>query len=185
MAVTLRGSEKKTSIFKYVGNPPILQNRRLGNLWNRTFDYRRGAWARRNLPVNIMLYYGPYSALRRPARFHFQSRDDGRRSQSGTTVQNCAITLRGIVQKVSSGAIYRDSQAHSTNVGRTTYRGLPGEYSKWNFDYEPLGPGPHFCVRVLESCDGGKWPIVIYYLVLIEDNSPRVLGLKAPGRRDG
>jgi len=129
----------------------------------------------------MMLFGQPYVALQSPARFYFQNQDDDRRSQSETTIQYCAITLRGFVQKVSSGAIRRDSQADIKKDGSATYEGLPGKESEWNFDYQLSGPGPYFCVRVLERGDGVDWPGMIYYLVLQEDNSTRALGLKDLG----
>ena len=97
-------------------------------------------------------------------------------------IQNCAITLQGFVQKVCSGVIYTDSRRSRYIYGdRTTSDGLPGEDSYWCFDYGPLGPGPYFCVRVLESKGAIGELGVIYYLILLEDNSTKALGLKNLG----
>ncbi|KAH8670377.1 heterokaryon incompatibility protein-domain-containing protein [Tricladium varicosporioides] len=129
------------------------------------------SWAHQNLPVRMFLHGTPYSALRHPARFHFQIQEHDERSRTETMVQNCAITLQGFVQKVSSGAIYRNSRGRPTAYGHE-YEGLPGKDSTWIFDRETLGAGPYSCLRVLES-DSAIDESVIYYLVLEEDNSTR------------
>jgi hypothetical protein len=139
------------------------------------------SWAYRQLPVRMFLNGSPYSALRHPARFHFQIQEHDERSRIETIVQNCAITLQGFVQKVSSGAIYRNSRGRPTRCGYTIHEGLPGKDSIWIFDHETLGQGPYFCLRVLESDSAIDEESVIYYLVLEEDNSTRALEFKHLG----
>lgn len=100
------------------------------------------SWAHRNLPVETALWGHPTSALSNTAKFFFKDGDEEKKSQCGNTVGNCAITLRGFVQKVSEQAISLDSQPLKRLSGNRTFFGLPGDNSKWWFDQEPLAPGP-------------------------------------------
>ena len=148
------------------------------NVYNRAAETTQHistwSWAHRTNVVAMETKGKPTSALSRPARFYFRNHADDESSQSGTTVQNCAITLQGFVQTISLTAINIDCWPSliSSNLAQP---GLPGRGSGLYTDHWELGPGPFFCIRVLEDGQEVSYPggTVIYYLVVEEDKSSK------------
>lgn len=144
------------------------------------------SWAHQNIPVKTTAQYRPTSALAQPANFYFANDGEDKISQNATTLETCAITLRGYVQRISSAALEVDSRAWTSFVGApTTYEGLPGNGSRWIFDQLPLSSGPFFCVRILENSHTGyEFRTVIYYLVLRKETTSINQRMKTPWQYD-
>jgi hypothetical protein len=142
------------------------------------------SWAHRNLPVETVLWNQPTSALSNTAKFFFKDYDEEKKSQSGNTVGNCAVTMCGFVQKVSEKAISLDGRPLKRPSGDTIFFGLPGHNSKWWFDQEPLAPGPYYCLRVLDAAQSTlhsdfELPSIIYYLVLRKADTTEITEVKS------
>ena len=116
------------------------------------------SWAHRNSKVYTYRRLGATSSLVVPPKFILDGIDQDLQSQESLmTVPSCKISLDGYLQKVGSTAVQVDSIPEREIMTATVhYPGLPGESSSWNFDHEPLAPGPYYCLRMTEDATGGR-----------------------------
>ena len=99
---------------------------------------------------------GLTNVLARPPVFSFPNAEEKTQSRRiGPTVAFAEIWLRGYLQVVGDTAIRVETQPQRYWKEHTVdYRGLPGDYSTWKFDHEPISAERHYCLRVLEDAKG-------------------------------
>ena len=131
------------------------------------------SWAHWNLHVEMLLPSMGISCLQRPARFCFaNSEEESQSLRPGPLLPRCRIILHGYIQKVGELATSLDSGPHWT-PGQP-HAGLPGSESRWHFDSQMTGPGPHYCLRIRDRAESGyDEGSSIRYLVLEEVESQR------------
>ena len=137
------------------------------------------SWAHRNLKAYSAYRHNLTSCLAESPKFRFDDPEHDQQSQDARhIVASCAISLTGFVQKVGDMAIRVESQPLLDLRRKTkSYAGLPGADSRWFFDHEPLGPGPHYCLRMMHfvpKSEGGEeyHPVVTYLVLELENLSP-------------
>ncbi|KAI9691477.1 MAG: hypothetical protein M1822_007548 [Bathelium mastoideum] len=154
----------------------------------RNWHISTWSWAHTNYPVEILRSNSRFSsALSQSARFYFKDQDADRTSQSETTVESCAIILRGFVQTTYRTAIDMDSHPDDRSE-YVAWEGLPGDNSFWSLDRNLPSEDRLLCVRVLEgtfthrkNSVASNYSKTFHYLLLHEDNSPATQGMRHLG----